>query len=167
MTCKKTNQIIFTSQPLYSISSKCLNDVLIPNHFKPVSLSEDICSIFRTENKVSARFNLFLSQISPPTALAHPNWHCLLTEPHSPSEPQCPTICTAVARSQHALKINSNLHLTAFPQFWTPDPSEVDGPSFWGWKGSWCVHNNKRIKLICQITSALIESLIESLGKNS
>lgn len=85
-TCKKTNQVISASQPLCSISSKCLNNVLIPNPFKPVCLSEDIRSIFGNENKVSARFNLFLSQISPPPVLAHPNWHGLLTELHSPSQ---------------------------------------------------------------------------------
>ena len=49
------------------------------------SIPEDICSIFGNE-KVSARFNLFLAQISPPTVLAHPNWHGLPTELHSPSQ---------------------------------------------------------------------------------
>ena len=85
--CERPN-IALASQPLHSSSSKCLNNVLIPSHFKPVCLSEDICSIFGNEKEVSARFNLFLSQISPPTVLAHPKWHCLLIELHSPSQNQ-------------------------------------------------------------------------------
>lgn len=120
MTCKKTKQILLASQPLRSSSSKCFNNVLIPSHFKPVCLSEDICSIFGNENKVSARFNLFLSQIfsshspRPPQLALLAYWASLPL-----TESQRPTICTAVARSQHTLKINSNLHLIAFPQSWT------------------------------------------------
>lgn len=72
---KKDKQIL-ASHTLHSTFSKHLHDVLIPNHFKAACLSKDICSVFENENKVSARFNLFLSQISPPTAFAHPNWHC-------------------------------------------------------------------------------------------
>lgn len=85
VTGKKTNQITSASQPLHPVSPKCLNNVLIPNHFSAVCLPEDTCSIFGNE-KVSARFNLFLAQISPPTVLAHPNWHGLPTELHSPSQ---------------------------------------------------------------------------------
>ena len=73
-----------TSQPPGK-PSKCLNNALIPNHFTAVCLPKDICSIFLNE-KVLARFNLFLAHISPPTVLAHPNWPGLVAELHSHSQ---------------------------------------------------------------------------------
>lgn len=93
MTCKKVKQIL-ARQALNSTFSKCLNNALIPNHFKPVCLSEDICSVFENENKVSARFNLFLSQISPPTAFAHPTGTACLLNFTPPHRTTLPTICT-------------------------------------------------------------------------
>lgn len=127
LTCKKTIQILLAHQPLHSSSSKCLNNVLIPSHFKPVCLSEDICSIFGNENKVSARFNLFLSQISPLPVLAHPNGTAgslSFTPPHRTTALHNLHSCS---KERHTLKISSNLHLTAFPQSWTPDSSWVTG----------------------------------------
>lgn len=155
---------LLTDPSDHSISSECLTNVLIPNHFKPVCLSEDRCSTFRNENRVSARFNLFLSQISPPTVLAHPNWHCLLPERHSPSQnhtaPQHAQLwqgasmhlkSTAIRIWQHFL--NSGLQTLAKLVGLASEAEKVLG----------CIYSNKKIKLICQITSALIGHL----GKNS
>lgn len=86
--CQSQPPVKRSTRSCQSVSASCqvrpttsigLNNVLILN------LSEDICGIFGNENKVSTRFNVFLSEMFPPTVLAHPTQRCLLTE-LSPSQ---------------------------------------------------------------------------------
>lgn len=101
VTGKKTNQITSASQPLHPVSPKCLNNVLIPNHFSAVCLPEDTCSIFGNE-KVSARFNLFPQlKFLLPWSPCPPQLAWLACQASLPlTEAQLPTICTAVSQQR-------------------------------------------------------------------